>query len=137
MHAVGEVHVQMAGWAKHHQVARRRTAERVACGVVRSVGLDLDQACGETRAVGKDSDEDPPQQVGRDLRRRPREERSRQSAAEPHRPFRRNVRNLASGHALITSSFVSHPRCAMATPYLMWSRWVVACESVSTANFTP
>ncbi len=45
VHAVGEVHVQVAGRAEHHLVARRRTPEGVASGVLAAgVGLDLDDA---------------------------------------------------------------------------------------------
>ena len=76
------------------------------------------------------------QQVRSDVGRRLSEEGG-QAPAELHRPLRRKRRSLDSGHALMTSSFVSQPRCAVATPYRMTCRCVTACESVSTANFTP
>ncbi|MGH3213743.1 MAG: hypothetical protein ACRDL9_04075 [Trebonia sp.] len=38
---------------------------------------------------------------------------------------------------LITSPEVSQPRCAVPTPYFMFSRSPNECASVSMANFTP
>jgi len=53
------------------------------------------------------------------------------------RPLRRKSSSRSSGQALITSSAVSQPRCAVPTPYFMLSRWPIECASVSIANFTP
>ena len=53
-------------------------AERVARGVVRSVGLHLDDARRRARPVRERADEDLTQKVGRDLGGRTREERARQ-----------------------------------------------------------
>ena len=60
VHAVGEVHVQVAGRAEHGGVASREAAIRVARGIVGAeIGLDLDDA-----APARAADQDLVEQVG-------------------------------------------------------------------------
>ena len=72
VHPVGEVHVEVAGPAKHHFSARRRPSVGMRSGIISShIGLNLDDA-----ALHAWGNEDRVKQLGSDFGARPSEKRS-------------------------------------------------------------
>ena len=136
--AVREVHVQAPGRPEHHGVAGRHATEAVARRVPGLVGLGLDDAPGEPRAVGHDrrTSVRPSRSGATSIAARSKNDLGRRRRLRS-RPCGGTAASFVIGQALITSSFVSHPRCAVATPNRIMSRWPTACESVSIANCTP
>src|SRR6266511_6054467 len=86
MHAVREVHVEVAGRAEHHAIARRLTPIPVAPRIlVARVRLDLDEPDGDPTELRVVGDEELVEQVGRELTRVTCVERARERSTAPRR----------------------------------------------------
>ena len=119
--AVGEVHVEVPRRPEHRRVARRRAAEaRGSPGRPARTPRPRRSVPASRAPSGRRRTRTRPSSVGRHLDRGPRRRTPAAGVGgSAAGPCAGTARSFVSGQALITSSFVSQPRCAVATPNRM------------------